>query len=249
MNETPLRLLLLEDNPDDAELLRLALTGFAPRNSSVTCVERLADALARIRTDSFDAMLSDLGLPDSSGSATVQAIAEQAPDLPLVVLTGLEDEDIGRAAIQQGAQDYLVKGQSSGALMVRTLRYAIERKRLEAGLRAANEALARRVAERTADLEAANAALRAAEEQFRGLVEQSIAGTYIIQDGKFAYVNPRFAEIFGYGSADELIGRDALSLVAEKDRGSRGGELCAADRRRDAEHSYEFHRTAQGRLD
>jgi len=61
-------------------------------------------------------------------------------------------------------------------------------------------------------------AMRAAEEQFRGLVEQSIAGTYIIQDGKFAYVNPRFAEIFGYGSADEMIGRDASAVVVEKDR-------------------------------
>jgi PAS domain S-box-containing protein len=61
-------------------------------------------------------------------------------------------------------------------------------------------------------------ALRAAEEQYRGLVEQSIAGTYIIQDGKLAYVNPRYIEILGYHSADELIGRDVLSLVSEKDR-------------------------------
>ena len=64
----------------------------------------------------------------------------------------------------------------------------------------------------------AEKALRAAEEQFRGLVEQTIAGIYIIQDGKLAYVNPRYAEIFGYDSADELIGRDAFSLVAERDR-------------------------------
>jgi PAS domain S-box-containing protein len=64
----------------------------------------------------------------------------------------------------------------------------------------------------------AEQSLRAAEEQFRGLVEQSIAGIYIIQDGKFAYVNPRFAEIRGYGSADELIGRENESVVAEKDR-------------------------------
>ncbi len=61
-------------------------------------------------------------------------------------------------------------------------------------------------------------ALRAAEEKFRGLVEQSIAGIYLIQDGKFVYVNPRYVEIFGYDSADELIGREALSLVAESDR-------------------------------
>jgi PAS domain S-box-containing protein len=62
--------------------------------------------------------------------------------------------------------------------------------------------------------------LRAAEEQFRGLVEQPISGIYIIQDGRFAYVNPRYAEILGYGSADELIGRDALSMVAEEDQGT-----------------------------
>jgi len=68
-------------------------------------------------------------------------------------------------------------------------------------------------------------ALRAAEEQFRGLVEQTIAGIYIIQDGKFAYVNPRYAEIFGYDSADELIGGDPLSLVAEKDRAASAERL------------------------
>ncbi len=73
---------------------------------------------------------------------------------------------------------------------------------------------------REAARERAEKDLRAAEEQFRGLVEQSIAGTYIIQDGKFAYVNPRFLEIFGYDSADELSGRDAISLVAEQDRGT-----------------------------
>jgi len=73
--------------------------------------------------------------------------------------------------------------------------------------------------EREAERARAEQALRAAEEQFRGLVEQSIAGIYIIQDEKFAYVNPRLAEIFGYGFAAELIGRDPLSTVAEKDRG------------------------------
>jgi len=72
---------------------------------------------------------------------------------------------------------------------------------------------------REAARERAEIDLRAAEEQFRGLVEQSIAGIYLIQDGTFAYVNPRFAEIFCYASADELIGRESLSLVAEKDRG------------------------------
>ncbi|MBE0627106.1 MAG: PAS domain S-box protein [Burkholderiales bacterium] len=86
----------------------------------------------------------------------------------------------------------------------------------------------------------AEAALRAAEEQYRGLIEQSIAGTYIIQDGKFAYMNPRGAEILGYASPEELIGRDSWTVVAEKDR-----ELHAENIRRRIEGeidsiSYEF---------
>ena len=83
-------------------------------------------------------------------------------------------------------------------------------------------------------------ALRAAEEQFRGLVEQSIAGIYIIQDGKFAYVNPRFATIRGYGSVDELIGQDPLPLIAEKDRSTVAeyNRSLLAGEKRDIDYSF-----------
>jgi len=137
----PIRLLLLEDNAGDARLVQEALADGAPGEFVITWVERLADALARIRTEGFDAVLSDLGLPDSTGLATAQAIAVGAPALALVVLTGSHDQDLGREAIQHGAQDYLVKGEASGPVIARTLRYAIERKRLEIGLRTANEVL------------------------------------------------------------------------------------------------------------
>jgi len=79
-----------------------------------------------------------------------------------------------------------------------------------------------------------------AEAQFRSLVEQSIAGTYIIQDGKFAYVNPRFAEIFGYGSAGEIIGRDTLSMVAEKERGTVAENIRRRIEGEKASISYDF---------
>ncbi len=102
--------------------------------------------------------------------------------------------------------------------VARTLRYAMERKRLEIELRKANQSLEQRVVERTSELHVAIEATRASEEKFRGLVEQSIAGFYVLQDGKIAYVNPRFAQIMGYDTADELIGRDPLSIVAESDR-------------------------------
>ena len=218
MTAVPTRLLLLEDSAGDARLVQEALADEAPGEFTITTAERLADALARIQTERFDAVLCDLGLPDSTGLGTAQAIVVAAPALPLVVLTGSHSDDLGRAAIELGAQDYLVEGETRAPTIARTLRYAIERKRLENQLHDANETLERRVVERTAALAAANETLRAAEERFRGLVEQSIAGIYVVQNDKYVYVNPRFAEIFGYGSAEKIIGRDRLSVVAEHDR-------------------------------
>ncbi|MHB8385264.1 response regulator [Metallibacterium sp.] len=341
MTATPIRVLLLEDNPVDARLVQATLNREAAGKFVITTAERLADAVARFVTESFDLVICDLGLPDSDGLATVRAIVLNAPALPLVVLTGSDNEDLGRASIEVGAQDYVVKGETKPSI-VRTLRYAIERKRLENAVQMAKETLEQRVAERTAELDTANhalresedryrdlvennqdmmcihdlegkllwvnqaaarltgyssaallemnmvdlftrgtrdtfpaylaeiqengaahglmrirtaagetrwwqynntlrttgvdtpvvrgmaqdvterkraeKALRESEDRFRGLVEQPIAGTYIVQDGKLVYVNSRYAEIFGYPSADELIGRDVLSMVAAKDR-------------------------------
>ena len=141
MTSTPIRVLLLEDNPGDARLVQAAFAGYAPRKFAVTCVERLADALARLGAEPFDAMLCDLSVPDSTGMATPRAIIERFPALPLVVLTGSHDESIGRDAIQHGAQDYLVKGKSDADAIVRCLHYAIERKQLELQLHMANRSL------------------------------------------------------------------------------------------------------------
>jgi len=142
MTPTPIRLLLIEDNPGDARLVCELLTRHAPGEFAVTMVERLADALRRAGTEPFDVALCDLGLPDSSELATLQAMATHSPALPLVVLTGLDEHDIGRKAIELGAQDYLVKGEAGGEVIARTLRHAIERKRLEIQLHQANQKLA-----------------------------------------------------------------------------------------------------------
>ena len=159
MVDAPLRVLLLEDNEADARLTGTLLADAAPGRFSIACAERLAEALDLLRYEHFDVALCDLGLPDSSGLATAQAIVAQAPALPLVVLTGSHDGDLGRESIRLGAQDYLVKGDGGGELMARSLRYAIERKRLETSLRAANESLEQRVAERVRELDVANARL------------------------------------------------------------------------------------------
>jgi len=166
-------LLLLEDNAGDAGLLQATLATYAPGEFVLTWVKCLADALVRIRDEPFDAVLSDLGLPDSAGMATVQALKACAPSLPLVVLTVQQDTELGRTAIRNGAQDYLVKGEWSGVLIARTLLHSIERVRMECELREANATLERRVAECTLELVETNDALRQSEARFRSLSEMS----------------------------------------------------------------------------
>jgi signal transduction histidine kinase/CheY-like chemotaxis protein len=129
MNRDPIRALLVEDNPDDADVLREILAD-ARAPVRIETVERLDDALGRLNAETFDLVLLDLSLPDSHGLGTVERTLEDAAHAPIVVLTGLEDEALGSAAVQRGAQDYLVKGQLDGPGLVRCMRYAIERHRL-----------------------------------------------------------------------------------------------------------------------
>ena len=119
------RLLLVEDNPGDARLVREML-GDAP--ISIVQVSRLADAIDEMSAMPFTVALVDPGLPDSQGIDTISAILRAAPFMPLVVLSGHDDEDLAVHAIQLGAQDYVVKGSVHAESLVRGLRYAVERK-------------------------------------------------------------------------------------------------------------------------
>jgi PAS domain S-box-containing protein len=131
-----LRVLLVEDNPGDADLIVELLPREGPTRFEVECVARFAEALERVGADRFDIILLDLGLPDSDGLDTLSKMRCQASNLPIVVLTGNSDEQLALAAIQEGAQDYLVKGETDKNLLVRSIKYSIERKRLEENLRA-----------------------------------------------------------------------------------------------------------------
>ena len=239
MHPTPFRLLLLEDNEDDARLVQLALEKHAPGEFAITCVKRLADALAQIRTERFDAMLSDLGLPDSMGLTTVQAIAAHAPALPLVVLTGGSDEDIGREAIRYGAHDYLLKGESGGRSIARAIHYAIESKRLEIGLRIANEALERRVAERTLELESANRSLRESEQELRAIFDGALDGILVAdtETRKILAANAAICGMLGYtheeivriGVSDIHPKQDLPRVIEQFEMQLRGEIQMAAD--------------------
>ncbi|MDR3482290.1 MAG: EAL domain-containing protein [Burkholderiaceae bacterium] len=132
MSANTIRLLLLDSNSIDAALLQAVLAEYAPGEFVTTHADRLSAALDLLDRKAFDIVLADLGLPDSSGLDAVRALATHAAALPVVVLTGTHDEnELGRAAIQLGAQDFLAKAESGGALIARTLRHAIERKRME----------------------------------------------------------------------------------------------------------------------
>jgi signal transduction histidine kinase len=108
----------------------------------------------------FDVLLLDLSLPDCNGSETFLRARQKAPHIPIVILTGVDDENIGLDAIRHDAQDYLVKGYTDGRLIVRTLRYAIERKQMEDALKSLQLELEARVCERTAELAQVNEALQ-----------------------------------------------------------------------------------------
>jgi PAS domain S-box-containing protein len=135
MENHPIKILLVEDNPGDVLLLQETLSEIEHFESTLVPVDRLSDALQHLQTESFDVVLLDLLLPDSEGLETFLQIHQQVPLTPIIVLTGIADETLTIRAMQAGAQDYLIKGQVSGSeLLMRSIRYAIERKRVEATL-------------------------------------------------------------------------------------------------------------------
>ncbi|MBP7149377.1 MAG: response regulator [Acidobacteria bacterium] len=126
------RVLLVEDSRAYARLVELALSEGSLGRFDVRAVERLSQAEQVIHDGRLDVALLDLNLPDAHGLEAVQRVHELAPRLPIVVLTGHTDETLGLAAVREGAQDYLVKGDVQSDVLVRAIRYAIERRKAEA---------------------------------------------------------------------------------------------------------------------
>ena len=124
----PVKVLLIEDDPDDELLVRRSLTKAKEGSFAMVWADSLSTGLDCLDNGGIDVVLLDLSLPDSSGTETFRQIHAQAPDVPIVVLTGLEDEILGAELVRQGGQDYLVKGQVSSTLLTRCISYAIERK-------------------------------------------------------------------------------------------------------------------------
>jgi signal transduction histidine kinase len=129
---TPIRtLLIIEDNPGDTLLLREMFKDDGSHSTELTHAGDMSEAETYLSEDTFDIVLVDLGLPDAQGLEAIRRAHAAAPHVPLVVLTGLDDESLAAQTLRAGAQDYLIKGQIEPRGLLRALRYAIERKRLE----------------------------------------------------------------------------------------------------------------------
>jgi signal transduction histidine kinase len=150
MIDRTIHVLLVEDNPGDAYLIRRMLDDAASADSQpfrLTCVDTLAGGVNSVRDNQSDVVLLDLSLPDSQGLNTLERMQAAAPAVPVVVLTGLADETAALAAVQNGAQDYLVKGHVDPYALSNSIRYARERKQLLEELRGYSTNLEERNAE------------------------------------------------------------------------------------------------------
>jgi len=135
-NESALNVLLIEDDPEDALLVREAFEHEGEGSRlALQRADRLQSGLARLADGDIDLVLLDLSLPDSQGFETFERTYAQAARVPIVILTGSDDQELATRVVQSGAQDYLIKQELRDGLLCRTLRYAVERKRLEENLR------------------------------------------------------------------------------------------------------------------
>jgi PAS domain S-box-containing protein len=195
MGDEPIKVLLVEDNPGDARLIREMLKEAATAQFELVHVVRLDEALKLLGEASFDVLLLDLTLPDSQGLDTFFGVHSQAPGVPIVVLTGLADEVVGVESVKGGAQDYLVKGQVDSHLLARSLRYAIERKQAE---------------ER----------LKESKRKYKTLFDNTIDGVFIIdaETMKIVLVNPAAAKMYGFDSLEGMNELNPFDLVPPEDR-------------------------------
>jgi PAS domain S-box-containing protein len=192
MNLEGIHVLLVEDNPGDARLFLELVRDTGAGRLKLEHVTRLSAALDRLNGGNIDVVLLDLSLPDEQGLTTLTRTHAHAPNVPIVVLTGLDDEALAVKAVRAGAQDYLVKGRVDGDLLVRSIRYATERAR-------AVEALERR------------------EEHYRSLIENSLDLVSILNfDGTIRYASPSHERVLGY-PVEDLVGQNAFSFIHPDD--------------------------------
>jgi len=181
METEKIKVLLIEDNLGDARLISEMISDASGAKIQIDHSFRLSTGLERLSKYHFDAILLDLSLPDSTGLDTLRKVHSRASGIPVIIMTYNEGEELGLKAMQIGAQDYLIKLQIDGVLLVRSLRYAIERKKSEEKL---NES----------------------EERFRVTFEQAAVGiAHVDLNGKWIRVNQKLCSMLGYSVYELLL--------------------------------------------
>ncbi len=181
MDSPVINVLLIEDVPKYARMMREMLQEHRGTRFELEWVESVEAGLAALREAKPDVLLLDLGVALARGNDTVPALQRAAPGLAIIILSSLDDEQAALKAVHQGAQDYLVKSEINTHLLVRSIRYSIERTRAEM-------------------------ALLQAEEKYRSIFENTVEGIFqTSREGKYLSANPALARIYGYNSAAELI--------------------------------------------
>lgn len=187
-------LLLIEDNPGDRLLIEQMLFDVPDSTFHLETANRLGPGIELIQNQRLDLVLLDLSLPDSSGLETLTRVYKEAPNVPIVVLTGFSDSSLGLQAVQAGAQDYLVKGEVNANLLTKAIHYAIERHRAEE-------------------------ALRKREEEYRSLIDDvfdnSTVAVFILDENcNVVWINEATEEYFGL-KRDDVVGKDKRVLIRE----------------------------------
>lgn len=192
MERERIKILIIEDNPGDVELIRQMLEDDEDTEYIVSHSSKLYDGIKAAEQLRPDLILLDLGLPDSLGLSTFEKLYEKVKDIPIIIMTGLEDKKAVSSAVKLGAQDYLIKGGFEDNLLRKSIKYSIERKKNES-----------RLIER--------------EAQFRAIFEQAGVGmAQVLPDGKWIKANSKLCNILGY-KYDELLGKTFQEITYSED--------------------------------
>ena len=191
MSDKHTKILLIEDNPAYTRLIQKKLAVSSQAECQIECADHLSTGLEHLVKGEIDVVLLDLGLPDSQGLDTLRKVRAQAPAVPIVVATGLDDETLAVQAVRQGAQDYLVKGDIDSKTLWRVIRYAVERKQAEE-------------------------ALHKSEEKYHTLYESSKDGIALFDmQGNLLEANPALLNMLGY-TMEEIKKFNYHQLTPEK---------------------------------
>lgn len=186
----PIRILLIEDNPGDARLIQEMLKDASRANLKFEHVSTLKEGLKYIGDPEtpLDAVLLDLGLPDSQGFETFTRFQKEGASFTVIVLSGLNDVDLALHAVRNGAQDYLVKGQISGELLLRSIRHAIER-------------------------DVAEKLLVESRERYQSLVDMMPDAIIVHAEGRILFTNPAALKLIKADKPEDLLDRNVLEFV------------------------------------